>query len=66
MVEFVKAHAVEHYEDGWDVVVECWTDEQIGEQIAGATTKEQALAAFAPLVNVRNSAFLTRWSEAPR
>jgi hypothetical protein len=66
MVEAVKAHALEHYEDGgWDVVVECWDDEQIAEQIAGATTVAEAVAAFAGVVSVwadqqadaRNSAF---------
>lgn len=34
MVDAVKAHALEHYEDGgWDVIVECWEDEHIAEHI---------------------------------
>lgn len=68
LVEAVKAHATAHYDDGgWDVVVECWDDQQITEQIvrhaAGDATR--AVAAFAPVIDVyadrqadaRNSAF---------
>ncbi len=53
LVEAVKAYAVEHYVDGgWDVVVECWTDEQIGEHIGRARTLAGALRKFATLVDV--------------
>jgi len=66
LVEAVKAHALEHYEDGgWDVVVECWDDEQIAECIGRARTVKGAIEKFAPIVDVwsdrqadaRNSAF---------
>lgn len=66
LVEAVKAHALAHYTDGgWDVIVECWDDDEIAEQIGDASTVEDALAAFAVLVDVwgdgqadaRNSAF---------
>lgn len=34
IVEGVKAHALAHYNDGgWDVIVECWTDAEIGEHV---------------------------------
>lgn len=68
LVEAVKAHATAHYNDGgWDVVVECWDDQQIAEQIvqcaAGDATR--AVDAFRGIVDVwadrqadaRNSAF---------
>jgi hypothetical protein len=66
LVEQVKAHALAHYEDGgWDVIVECWEDEDIARQIGGARTLTGALAKLAPFVDVmadrqadaRNSAF---------
>lgn len=32
LVDAVMAHAEAHYEDGgWDVIVECWDDEEIAE-----------------------------------
>ena len=66
LVEAVKAHALAHYtRGGWDVIVECWDDAEIAEQIGNASTVKNALAAFAGLVDVwsdrqadaRNSAF---------
>jgi hypothetical protein len=39
MVEAVKAHAVEHYEeDGWDYLVECYSDGEVEELIGKART----------------------------
>lgn len=53
LVEAVKAHALAHYNDGgWDVIVECWDDEQIAERIGQARTVKGALAKFATLVDV--------------
>ncbi len=73
LVEAVKAHALEHYEDGgWDVVVECFSAAEIvevfdiGRRYGDVIeTAEQAIAAFASPVEVwadrqadaRNSAF---------
>jgi len=35
MVEAVKAHALANYEkDGWDFLVECWSDDEIAEELA--------------------------------
>ena len=43
-VEAVKKHALDHYEeDGWDVVVECFSDEEISEIIQRARTKKGAI-----------------------
>jgi hypothetical protein len=55
LVEHVKAHALAHYEDGgWDVVVECYTDEDIEEVLDdnSARTPSDAIKAFAPMVDV--------------
>jgi len=67
LVEGVKAHALEHYNDGgWDVIVECYTDAEIAEHIGSrVTTVKGALAKFADAVSIwadrqadaRNSAF---------
>jgi hypothetical protein len=44
MIEAVKRHAVENYEtDGWDFVVECWSDEDILDRIEGAESAEEAI-----------------------
>lgn len=72
MVEAVIEHATAHYEDGgWDVIVECWTPDDIKEvlmnenQLTPVRTPAQAIAVFEPLVDIwadrqadaRNSAF---------
>lgn len=68
LIERVKQHALDHYENGgWDVIVECWTDEELAQLLAdyNATTFEAALNALGPIVDVwadrqadaRNSAF---------
>ena len=71
LVEAVKAHALVHYaEGGWDVIVECWDDQQIADAITNAIgpirTAEQAIAHFRDGVvavwadqqaDARNSAF---------
>lgn len=53
LVDFIKAHALAHYEDGgWDVVVECYNDSDIADTIKGATTEAEAIEAFAFMVDV--------------
>lgn len=53
LVEFVKAHALAHYRDGgWDVIVECWTDQEIADQLAASTTEAEALAFFQSIADV--------------
>lgn len=70
-VTAVKAYALAHYEEGgWDVIVECWDDQQIADAILNAIgpirTVEQAIAHFRDGVvaiyadqqaDARNSAF---------
>lgn len=68
LIEAVKKHANEHYEDGgWDVLVECWGDKDILKHLDayGARTEKEAIESFKTVVNVwadrqadaRNSAF---------
>jgi hypothetical protein len=66
LVSFIKAHALAHYEDGgWDVIVECWDDQDIITELGGAETEAEALQAFDFLISIladrqsdaRNSAF---------
>lgn len=53
LVAAVRTHAVANYDKGgWDVIVECWDDEQIAEQIGRARTLKGALAKFDTLIDV--------------
>lgn len=60
LIDAVKLHAKEHYNDGgWDVVVECHTDWEILVFLASpwpekpdVETVEQAIDRFEPLVDV--------------
>jgi len=39
LVTAVRQYATENYEqDGWDILVECWSDEEIVEAIGDATS----------------------------
>ena len=45
--ERIRQHATIHYtEDGWDILVECWTDEYIAEHYRGCKTYEEAVVAI--------------------
>lgn len=55
LVEKLKRHALDHYEDGgWDVIIECFTDEEIAEQLTEdkVVTFEDALASFKDQIDV--------------
>lgn len=55
LAEQLRQYALEHYNDGgWDVIVECWADEDVDNVLKeeGATTLEQAVEVFRPLVGV--------------
>jgi len=44
MVEAVKAHAVDHYEeDGWDYLVECYSDAEVEEMLGKCRTVAGAI-----------------------
>jgi hypothetical protein len=52
-VERLRQHATVHYtEDGWDILVECWTDEYINEIIGSAKTYEEAVIACSDMLAV--------------
>ncbi len=65
LVDAVKKFAVDHYESGWDEVVECWDDEDIWEQIAGTKDAEHAILEMGKCVDLRNErrneVRATRW-----
>lgn len=45
LIRAVRRHAEENYcLDGWDYLVECWSDEDISRAIAGATTPMLAIS----------------------
>ena len=45
MIKAVRNHATVNYEkDGWDFLVECWNDEDIGQAIGSAKTAKSAIA----------------------
>lgn len=49
----IRQHATVHYtEDGWDILVECWTDEYIYEIISDCRTYEEAVIAVSEVLSV--------------
>lgn len=50
----VKAYAMEHYEQGWDVFVEAYTDDELNEAIGKATTLRGALYKLRFIAEIRN------------
>ena len=44
LVRYVKQYALDNYENGWDTVVECYSDEDIAKIIGKATTERGAMA----------------------
>lgn len=53
IVKALRRYALEHYEeDGWDYVVEAYDDEELLEEIRGATSLEEAIAMISPTLKV--------------
>lgn len=53
LIAAVREHAVANYDkDGFDFLVECWTDEDIANAITGAKSKTAAIAAARKAVKV--------------
>ena len=49
----IRQHATVHYtEDGWDILVECWTDEYLNEIIGDSKTYEEALITCSEVLSV--------------
>jgi hypothetical protein len=55
LIEVVKQHAVNNYEtDGWDILVECWSDEEIGYWIEDAHSEWQAITLVSGVLKSMN------------
>lgn len=54
LVQAVRAHATEHYSEGWDIIVEAWDDGQIIDVLReeGAGSEEDAIKAIAEYVGL--------------
>ena len=48
----LKAHAEAHYDEGWDVVVETYTDSELAEATEDCSTLEEAIAWMEDLVDI--------------
>jgi len=51
-VAAVKDHAHAHYSEGWDSIVECWTDAEIAAEIADAESAAAAIERMGIIVGV--------------
>lgn len=71
IIEDVKAYAIEHYEDGWDTLVECYEDADIqrvldnhekftGEKI---TTSTRAIKIIGKIMNVIHDQMIDSWAD---
>lgn len=62
LIEGVKKHAQDHYDAGWDVIVETYEDVQIKGILIGAdtpvTTVEEAIEEVRPIVSIWVDALL--------
>jgi hypothetical protein len=47
LIHAVRQHALALYEQGWDIVEECYTDDDLDDLIGTATTVKAAIAAVA-------------------
>lgn len=51
MIGAVRLHAQLNYEkDGWDYVVECWSDAEISKEISGCKTEKGAILKIKSIV----------------
>lgn len=54
--ERIREHALTHYtEDGWDILVECWTNEYLAEHYQGCKTYEEAVIAVSEVLSTMDS-----------
>ena len=55
LIAAVRDFALDNYNSaGWDILVECWDDEDIIEVIDGAKTVKAALSACAEILTIRD------------
>ena len=56
LIKAVRAHGIRNYEeDGWDVLVECWSDDDIVDAIQNAKTVAIAIKRVAKVLTEYNS-----------
>lgn len=61
MVAGVRAHAYKHYSKGWDIIIECYTNEEIIAEIGGSKTVAGAVAKFGAIVRLRREMESNCW-----
>lgn len=66
LVDGVKTYATWHYEeDGWDIVLECYTDDDIASIIYGAVSRKGAVRKMkeyvSPLAHIRGDMMSEAW-----
>lgn len=54
LAKAVRAHAIANYENGWDVIVECYNEASIIEAMGEARTVKAAIKAVGQRVTVWN------------
>ena len=63
LIAAVREHSMKHYREGWDVVVECYEDEDILSIIGNAATVTEALKRMAQNVAIKEEQRKTIESE---
>jgi hypothetical protein len=55
LIEGVKDYALKNYEkNGWDIIVECFSDADIASEIIGSQTISEAILAVADIAEILN------------
>lgn len=55
LLDSIRQHAITHYEeDGWDILVECWSDDDILEVIGDSTNFEEAIITLSDTLSTIN------------
>ena len=61
LIKAVKDHATKNYNKGWDIIVECYSDDEISEKLGGAKTKAGAIAKFGAIVSAHKEQESNCW-----
>ena len=60
IIQAVRKHAEDCYNQGWDTIVECWGDDDIADAIGDASTPQEAIDKIARMFRLY-SVKLTGW-----
>lgn len=52
LIKGVRSHALDHYSEGWDIIVEATTDEELLQDMGDVTTVAQAVANVRDIVEI--------------